>query len=318
MIDQVKVLVQGGHGGAGSVSFLRRKGNVKTPPDGGNGGKGGDVYLLASSDQNTLLSFRFRKIFSAPPGGKGDVSNRVGLKGEDLVLKVPVGTEVLWLGRVIVDLNKIGEKVMVARGGKGGRGNTHLKTPEDRLPHWAEPGEEGEVKELTLELKILADVGLIGLPNAGKSTLLSRLTEAKPKIGAYPFTTIEPNLGVMTWKGKTAVLADIPGLIEGASEGKGLGHDFLRHLERTKLLIHLTAGWSEYQLIRSEILKYGKDVGKKTEFVVLSQSDKYEEEDLKIRLKELASHHLKPVAISSLNGAGLEALKNKIIEALPD
>lgn len=318
MIDQVKIVVQGGHGGAGSVSFLRRKGNVKTPPDGGNGGKGGDVYLLASSDQNTLLNFRFRKIFSAPPGGKGDVSNRGGLKGEDLVLKVPVGTEVLWLGRVIADLNKKGEKVMVARGGKGGRGNTHLKTPEDRLPHWAEPGEEGEVKELTLELKILADVGLIGLPNAGKSTLLSRLTGAKPKIGAYPFTTIEPNLGVMTWKGKTAVLADIPGLIEGASAGKGLGHDFLRHLERTRLLIHLTSNWSEYQMIRFEILKYGKDVDKKPEMVVLSQSDKYSPDELKSRLKELSSHRLRPLTVSALTGEGFGVLKDKIIEALPD
>lgn len=318
MIDQVKVVVQGGHGGAGAVSFLRRKGNVKTPPDGGNGGRGGDVYLLATSDQNTLLSFRFRKIFSASPGGKGDVSNRGGLNGEDLVLKVPVGTEVFWLGQMIADLSKIGQKVMVAQGGKGGRGNTHLKTKEDHLPHWAEPGEKGEVKELTLELKILADVGIVGFPNAGKSTLLSRLTEAKPKIGSYPFTTIEPNLGVMVWKGKTVVIADIPGLIEGASEGKGLGHDFLRHLERTKLLIHLTSNLAEYQLIRSEILKYGKDIEKKKELVVLSQSDKYEPEELKSRLKELSSQRLKPIAVSALSGEGLELLKNQVIQALPD
>lgn len=318
MIDQVDVTVLGGHGGAGIVSFLRRKGVTQTPPDGGDGGKGGDVYLLSSTDRNTLLDFRFNKVFQAPSGAKGGVNNRNGAKGEDLVLPIPVGTQVYWTGRLVLDFDHPGEKILIAHGGRGGRGNARLKTKYDRLPHSAEPGEEGEKKDLRLELKLLADIGIIGLPNAGKSTLLSRLTAAQPKVGAYPFTTLEPNLGVMTWKGRTAVLADIPGLIEGASEGKGLGHDFLRHVERTKLLLHLTGSWDEYTLICNEIVKYSKDLAKKKELVLLSQSDKYLPEELKMRQKSLASHRLKPLTVSAATGEGLETLKDLIISSLPD
>ena len=318
MIDQVKLTVQGGHGGAGAVSFLRRRGITKTPPDGGDGGSGGSVYLLASTDRNTLLDFRFRKVFQAEPGHKGDIKNQTGRDGSDLILKVPVGTEVNWLGHLIADLTVSGQKVLVARGGRGGRGNAKLKTKFDRLPHQAEAGEEGEPKEITLELKLLADVGIVGLPNAGKSTLLSRLTAAQPKVGAYPFTTLEPNLGVMTWKGKSAVIADIPGLIEGAAEGKGLGHDFLKHLNRTKLLIHLTDSWDNYLLIRNEIVKYSPELTAKLQLVVLSQSDRYSPEEIKTKLAELKRHRLKPLVISAMTREGLPELKNKIIEALPD
>lgn len=318
MIDQVKVVVQGGHGGAGAVSFLRRKGTTKTPPDGGDGGNGGSVLLVASTDRNTLLDFRFKKVFQAPAGGKGGIKNQTGSKAEDLVLKVPVGTQVYWLDRLIADLTKDEERLLVAQGGHGGRGNAHLKSKEDRLPHQAEAGGEGERKELRLELKILADIGIVGLPNAGKSTLLGRLTAAQPKIGAYPFTTLEPNLGVMSWKGKTAVIADIPGLIEGASEGRGLGHDFLRHLDRTKFLVHLTSSWDDYRMIRSEILKYSKEIDKKRELVVVSKVDQLTLEARKLILKELSSHKLKPLALSALTGEGLDTLKDKIIEALPD
>jgi len=318
MIDQAKITVQGGHGGAGAISFLRRKGVTQTPPDGGDGGDGGSVYLRSTTDRNTLLDFRFRKVFQAPTGAKGGVNGRYGAKGEDLVLSVPLGTQVYWIDRLIADLARPGEQILVARGGKGGRGNAKLKTKTDRLPHRAESGEPGEVKELRLELKLLADVGLIGLPNAGKSTLLSKLTAAQPKIGAYPFTTLEPNLGVMLWKGKSLVLADIPGLIEGASEGKGLGHDFLRHIERTKLLLHLTGSWEEYILIRNEIVKYSKELLKKKEIVIISQADRYLPEELKSRRKTLVSHRLRPLVVSALTGEGLPELKDKIIAALSD
>lgn len=318
MIDKIKITVQGGHGGAGLVSFHRQKGITKTPPDGGDGGDGGNVYFLASSDRNTLLDFRFQKIFRAKSGEKGGVSNRSGLDGDDVVLKVPVGTEVRWLGRTIADLDQAGEKIMVARGGQGGRGNAHLKTKEDRLPHMAEPGEEGELKELELELKLLADVGIVGLPNAGKSTLLSKLTSAQPKIGAYPFTTLEPNLGVMFWKGKTVVIADIPGLIEGAAKGRGLGHDFLRHIERTKLLLHLTSSWEDYQTIRRELSEYSPALIKKPELVILRQIDIFREEEVREKLAGLKRHRLRPLPISAVTGEGLAELKDKIIKALPD
>lgn len=318
MIDQAQVTVQGGQGGAGAVSFLRRKGITQTPPDGGDGGDGGNVYLEASTDRNTLLDFHFNKIFRAPQGNKGGKSNKYGSAALDLTLKIPIGTQVFWLDRMIHDLSIPGQKVMIARGGEGGRGNAKLKTKTDRLPHWAEAGEPGEIKDLRLELKILADIGLVGLPNAGKSTLLSRLTAAHPKIGSYPFTTLEPNLGVMVWKGKTAVVADIPGLIEGAAEGKGLGHDFLRHVERTKVLVHLTSSWADYQLIRNELDKYSKVLLDKKELVVISQSDTLSPPDLKAKVKDLTSHRLKPIVISALTGEGLDSLKDKIIESLPD
>jgi GTP-binding protein len=318
VIDQVKITVQGGHGGAGAVSFLRRKGVPKTPPDGGRGGDGGNLYLLATTDQNTLLNFRFQKIFRASVGGKGGVANRYGRAGQDLVLNVPVGTQIYWLDRLVRDLDRPGLKVLIAKGGAGGRGNAQLKTKYDRLPHRSEPGEEGEVKEIRLELKLIADIGIVGLPNAGKSTLLSKLTAAQPKIGAYPFTTLEPNLGVMDWKGQSLVLADIPGLIEGAAEGKGLGYEFLRHVERTKLLLHLTASWADYQLIRNEIFIYSKELVKKKELVVVSQADKYSDEELRTILKELKSHHLKPVVVSALTGQGLDELRDAVAASLPD
>lgn len=317
MIDRAQIKVVGGHGGAGAVSFLRRLETIKTPPNGGNGGRGGDVYILSSTERNTLVDFRFQKTFNAKSGEKGGVSNKHGRDGDDLVIKVPVGTQIFWLDRQIADLDRPDQKLMVARGGAGGRGNQALKTKYDRRPHNSEPGVEGEIKELRLELKLLADVGIIGLPNAGKSTLLSRLTAAQPRIGAYPFTTLEPNLGVMNWKGRTVVLADIPGLIEGASKGKGLGYEFLRHVERTKLLLHLTDSFASYQTIRSEMERYSSKLMDKKELVILSQVDHYSSEEIKSHLADLKRHRLKPLAVSALTGEGLEALKNQIISALP-
>jgi len=316
MIDQVNITIRGGHGGAGGISFVKMPGLSVPPPDGGNGGNGGDAYLEATSGKNTLLDFRFNKEFAAADGGRGFVNNRHGANGEDLVMQVPVGTEVVWLGRVISDLDREGKKVLVAKGGKGGRGNMYLRTREDRRPHHSEPGEEGEVKELELRLKLLADVGLIGLPNAGKSTLLARLTAAQPKVGAYPFTTIDPNLGVMNWKGKTVVLADIPGLIEGSSEGKGLGHQFLRHVERTKVLVHLTDSLESYKTIRDELKEFSEELLKKKEIVVLSQVDRLSEEDKKSKLKEFRAAKLKPMMLSAVSGEGLDELRDRVIESL--
>jgi GTP-binding protein len=262
------------------------------------------------------LDFRFQKTFRAKPGEKGGVASKYGRAGEDLIVKVPVGTQVWWLDRQIADLDREGEQILIAKGGLGGRGNQALKTKGDRLPHWAEPGKDGETKTLRLELKLLADVGLVGLPNAGKSTLLGRLTAAQPKIGAYPFTTLEPNLGVMTWKGRTVVLADIPGLIEGASQGKGLGHDFLRHVERTKVLVHLTDSLANYQIIRAELAGYSPDLLKKKEIVALSKTDTLSPAEQKKSLSELRSKRLKPLALSAATGDGLDELRNKIIENL--
>jgi GTP-binding protein len=316
MIDQVAITIRGGHGGAGGLSFVKMPGLRLPPPDGGNGGKGGDIYIEATSDKNTLLDFRFKKEFQADGGGKGFVNNRHGENGEDLVLRVPVGTEVVWLERVIVDLDVDGKKVLLVTGGKGGRGNMYLRTHEDRRPHHSEPGEEGELKELELRLKLLADVGLIGLPNAGKSTLLAKLTAAQPKIGEYPFTTIDPNLGVMTWKNNTAVLADLPGLIEGAAEGKGLGHQFLRHVERTKLLVHLTDSLESYETVRKELGEFDVNLLKKQEIVVLSRADSYSNDMLVDKMKDLRSAKLRPTALSVVNGVGLDELRDKIIASL--
>lgn len=316
MIDQAKITVRGGHGGAGGISFVRRAALLNPPPDGGDGGDGGNVYLVATTDKNTLVDFRFRKTFEAKPGERGNVNNRTGAVGEDLILEVPVGTQVYWLDQLVIDLDTPGQQAMVAKGGRGGRGNIHLKSKTDRRPHHSEPGEDGEVKELDLQLKILADVGLIGLPNAGKSTLLSRLTAAQPKVGAYPFTTIDPNLGVMTWKGRTIVIADIPGLIAGAATGKGLGHNFLRHLERTRLLVHLTGSIDDYRTIRTELAEFDPTLLKKKEITVLSRADILTEEEVSALLAQFRSKKIRPLVLSSVTGQGLDELKDKIIANL--
>lgn len=316
MIDQAKITVRGGHGGAGGISFVRRAALLNPPPDGGDGGNGGNVYLVATTDKNTLVDFRFRKTFEAKPGERGNVNNRTGAVGEDLILEVPVGTQVYWLDQLVIDLDTPGQQAMVAKGGRGGRGNIHLKSKTDRRPHHSEPGEDGEVKELDFQLKILADVGLIGLPNAGKSTLLSRLTAAQPKVGAYPFTTIDPNLGVMTWKGRTIVIADIPGLIAGAATGKGLGHNFLRHLERTRLLVHLTGSIDDYRTIRTELAEFDPTLLKKKEITVLSRADVLTEEEVSALLAQFRSKKIRPLVLSSVTGQGLDELKDKIIANL--
>jgi len=241
-VDRVKIHVKAGDGGNGAVAFLREKYRPFGGPAGGDGGKGGDVILVATIRKHTLYDFKFQAHFKAQRGEHGKGKNQHGKDGEDLIIYVPVGTVVIDAesGKVLCDLVEDGQRCVVARGGRGGRGNARFATPTNQSPRYAEKGEKGEERWLILELKLIADVGLIGLPNAGKSTLISKLTKARPKIADYPFTTLSPVLGVMEVDDETQiVLADIPGLIEGASQGKGLDHEFLRHIERTKLLLHL-------------------------------------------------------------------------------
>src|SRR6516164_4134704 len=243
-VDEVEIHVAAGHGGRGALSFRREKFVPRGGPNGGDGGPGGSVYLEANSNLNTLLTFRFQKQFEAGRGAHGEGSNRTGKSGEDITLEVPVGTQVFEKQEgeyvQIMDLTRSDERVLIAKGGLGGRGNATFATSTNRAPRRVEPGLPGEEKDLRLQLKLLADVGLVGYPNAGKSTIISRISAAKPKIADYPFTTLTPNLGVVGLSGdRSFVVADVPGLIEGAHRGQGLGHQFLRHLERTKVLVHV-------------------------------------------------------------------------------
>ncbi|KAF1857029.1 hypothetical protein Lal_00015728 [Lupinus albus] len=247
-IDQVEIEVRSGDGGHGTVNWRREKYEPMGGPAGGNGGRGGSVYFLATKDLNTLVDFRFNRTFEADHGDKGGSKNRHGKAGKDLIIKVPIGTCIRDLStqKIVADLTQDGQKVLIAEGGIGGKGNTELATATKRAPHYCEPGQPGIQRTLQLTLKLLADVGIVGLPNAGKSTLLAAVTRARPKIADYPFSTLEPNLGVVKLQnGDGFVLADVPGLIEGASEGIGLGHKFLQHLERTRLLIHMADITSE-------------------------------------------------------------------------
>lgn len=332
MVDFVKIKVKAGKGGAGAVSFQTAKGRPKGPPDGGDGGDGGDVYLITNRDLTTLLPYRFKKDFKATDGARGGKNNKKGARGEPLYLEVPTGTRVTDSeNRLIADLVGIGEAVMVAKGGKGGRGNAHVKKSDfeskskslsqtrSEMWGWHEEGEEGQEAALTLELKLLADVGLIGLPNAGKSTLLSKLTAARPRIEAYPFTTLEPNLGVMSHKGKEIVLADIPGLIEGSSQGKGLGDLFLRHVERTKILAHLVSVESLEPLrdlitINKELRLHAKELADKPQVILLTKIDILNEKELKYKADQFKNKNIKVLPISAMSGQGLGDLKDKLIQ----
>lgn len=316
MIDKISIIVKGGGGGNGAVSFRKEKNVANGGPDGGDGGKGGDIYIEASDDVTGFEHLRYKKQYLGSSGEKGGKNGREGKKGEDLVIKVPVGTN---------DLNKKGDKLLVAHGGLGGIGNARywkVKLKKTRArPHgfWdrrermleAKPGEPGEERVLNLELQIIADVGIIGLPNAGKSTLLSKLTKAQPKIADYPFTTLEPNLGVM---GKI-IIADIPGLIEGASGGKGLGIDFLKHISKTKILVHVLEFSSfdilmkNYRTVREEIRKYDPELLKKKEIIYISKVDLVENAVTKALLKDFSRHNMKVIT-------GLDGVRSAIIKEL--
>lgn len=320
-IDRVKIYVRAGKGGDGAVAFLREKYRPKGGPAGGDGGRGGNVILVATSSKHTLLDFKYKKHFIAEDGEPGKGKKMHGKKGEDLIIYVPVGTVVkdAQTGEIICDLVKDGQTCIVARGGKGGRGNARFATPTNQAPTYAEKGEPGEEKWIILELKLIADVGLIGFPNVGKSTLLARLTRANPKIADYPFTTLSPNLGVMEldWD-RRLVIADIPGLIEDAHKGAGLGHEFLRHIERTKFLAHIidVSDFRErepiqaFEAINKELALYSQELVKKPQIVVANKidalSDKELIEDLKNYFKERGYEFY---AISALTGEGLEELK---------
>lgn len=327
MIDYAKITIKAGDGGDGRVSFRREKFVPKGGPDGGDGGRGGSIWLVTDKDLNTLKPFQFQKVFSAQNGEAGGKNKRHGADGSDLVIKVPEGTAVKTEGSdpsTLLDLVKPGEKVCLAKGGRGGRGNWQFRSPILTTPKFAEAGTKGEVKQLTLELKLLADVGLIGLPNSGKSTLLSVLTKAKPKIADYPFTTLEPNLGVMEGsKPSGIVIADIPGLIEGASKGKGLGIEFLRHIERCKVLVHLLDGaklligpakslLQDYKVVRSELSQYSKRLIEKREIVVLNKIDVLSAKQIKQGLTALKRANKKVINISAASHEGLEGLKREL------
>ncbi|HXG88066.1 MAG TPA: GTPase ObgE [Vicinamibacterales bacterium] len=302
-VDEVDIHVAAGHGGSGALSFRREKFIPRGGPDGGNGGKGGSVYLVADPHRNTLVHFRFTPEFQAQRGGQGEGSMRSGRNGDDLEVHVPVGTLVLVhdplipdSAEVFADLTTIGERVLIAQGGRGGLGNAHFATSTNRSPRKHQPGEEGEERHLRLQLKLLADVGLVGFPNAGKSTLISVISAAKPKIADYPFTTLTPNLGVVTMSDERSfVVADVPGLIEGAHEGHGLGHQFLRHIERTKVLIHLVdvSGASgrdpieDFDTIRRELSMYNRELLTKPELVVANKIDALDDPS---RVEALEAH----------------------------
>lgn len=285
-LDKSRIKILSGKGGNGAVAWRREKYVDKGGPAGGNGGKGGDIYLVASEDMSTLMDFQFQSVFKAENGENGYIKTQHGKCGKDLHIKVPVGTIVrdVETGKVIADLNEKDKTILVAKGGRGGRGNACFATAQKRAPQFCEPGENGIERTLELELKLIADVGLLGMPNAGKSTLISAISSAKPKIADYPFTTIVPNLGVVRKpNGDGYVVADIPGLIEGASEGIGLGHEFLRHIERCRFLIHLVDLTQEdpiknYKLINEELKKHSEQLAKVYQVIALNKIDSVDEE----------------------------------------
>jgi GTP-binding protein len=317
-LDQAKIYIRSGNGGAGSVSFRREKFIEFGGPDGGDGGRGGDVIAECVSGLNTLIDYRYQQHFKAKTGGHGMGQNRSGAGGSDIVLKVPVGTQIFEEDNetLLADITAIGQRVVLAKGGNGGFGNAHFKSSTNRTPRHANPGQEGEERTLWLRLKLIADAGLIGLPNAGKSTFLAAVSAAKPKIADYPFTTLHPQLGVVSVDGREFVLADIPGLIEGAHEGAGLGDRFLGHVERCRVLLHLVDGTGDdvaqaYRTVRAELKAYGHQLEDKPEVVALNKADALMPDELKDRLAQLKRVAKKtPLVLSGVSGQGVtEALR---------
>ncbi len=320
-LDEAKVYVRSGDGGNGCIAFRREKFIEHGGPSGGNGGRGGDVVVVAVDGLNTLIDYRYQKHFKAKSGGNGMGKDRHGAGSDDVVLKVPVGTQVFEDDRetLIADLTDLGQLVTIAKGGNGGFGNAHFKSSTNRAPRHANPGQEGEERWLWLRLKLIADAGVVGLPNAGKSTFLAAVSAAKPKIADYPFTTLAPQLGVVESDGREFVLADIPGLIEGAHEGTGLGDRFLGHVERCRVLLHLVDGNGEhagedYKTVRAELEAYGNGLAEKPEIVALSKADSLTPEQIKqqmARLKRAAKKS--PLLLSSASGAGVPEVKRALL-----
>lgn len=324
-IDRAEIEVEGGKGGDGIVAFRREKYVPAGGPAGGNGGKGGSVIFVATQNLQTLLDFQYSRYFKADDGKRGGPNNCTGANGSDRIIKVPCGTVVYDLDseEIIGDLVTPEQTLIVAAGGKGGLGNRHFLSNNNRAPEYALPGLDGEKRHLRLELKLLAEVGLIGLPNAGKSTLISAVSSARPKIADYPFTTLIPNLGVVRKPtGDGTVFADIPGLIEGAHLGIGLGHEFLRHIERTRLLIHLVSLTSEdpiadYQIIQGELAAYGRELEKRSQILVFNKIDAVDEETIDNYQKQFAKiTNAEILTISAVTGAGLTTLLAKVWQQL--
>jgi GTP-binding protein len=327
-IDEVRIRVKAGDGGNGCLAFRREKYVPRGGPSGGDGGRGGDVTLVASEDHNTLLQFRFNPEHEAQRGRHGEGSNRTGRDGESIDLPVPVGTVVYddTTGEKLHDFTRHGERFVIAKGGRGGRGNARFASSTHQTPTEHEEGRTGEERRLRLELKLLADVGLVGFPNAGKSTLISRVSAARPKIADYPFTTLEPNLGVVsTDDDRTFVVADIPGLIEGAHEGAGLGIQFLRHIERTRLLVHVVdvseaSGRDpvhDFEIIMEELRSFSADMAQKPMIVTASKIDVAQDPERVAAIERVAAERgLEFLAISSVTGTGIEELKRKMAPAV--
>jgi GTP-binding protein len=323
-LDQAKIFVKSGDGGAGSCSFRREKYIEFGGPDGGDGGKGGDVVIECVANLNTLIDFRYQQHFKGETGHHGQGRNRTGGAGREVLIKVPVGTQILTEDKeeVLADLTAAGQRIQLLKGGDGGFGNAHYKTATNQAPRRSDPGWPGKEMWVWLRLKLIADVGLVGLPNAGKSTFLGAVTRARPKIGDYPFTTLHPNLGVAAVGGEEFVLADIPGLIEGAHEGAGLGDRFLGHIERCRVLLHLIDGTAEdvaetYRVVREELRLYGGGLVDKPELVALNKCDALTSEEIAAKmaaLKEASGGHIFP--LSGVAGIGLRDLLFALLERI--
>lgn len=326
--DYAKITIKSGNGGDGAVTFRREKYVAAGGPDGGDGGRGGSIYFRVDPNSNTLIDFRYTKKFKAQNGENGSGGHKYGKSGEDLYINVPIGTIIkdAETGKIVVDLSQEGQEELVLKGGRGGKGNSHFATATRQVPRFAQAGEDGEEKEIILELKLLADVGLLGFPNVGKSTFLSVVTDAKPKIANYHFTTIEPNLGVVKIKnGDSFVIADIPGIIEGASEGVGLGIQFLRHVERTRLLLHVidVSGIEgrdpvqDFYTINKELKSYSEKLSTRKQIIVASKIDIMQDDTGLKALEELAQKEgLEIYKISGVTGQGLTELLNRVSEVL--
>jgi GTP-binding protein len=338
-VDEATIKVEAGDGGNGCVSFRREKYVPRGGPDGGDGGRGGDVILVGDSQKGTLLDLRYQRLYRARKGGNGAGKNRTGAASEDVLIRVPLGTEVWFLpaegeeGEAVAggEILKDGERLVVARGGRGGKGNAHFASSTHRTPRFAQPGEEGEKARLKLVLKLIAEVGLIGLPNAGKSTLISALSAARPKIAAYPFTTLQPHLGIMKIDDfRSLVIADIPGLVADAHTGVGLGTRFLRHIERTRILVHLLslsehrdlpALLAAYETVARELALYREDLPEREKIVLLTQADTRPPEEVAELLAGLKNHPRfaarRVMALSAVTGEGLKEFKYELAASLP-
>ena len=321
-VDYVKINCRAGHGGAGSASLHREKYIDKGGPDGGDGGRGGNITLLGNSNLWTLLEFRFKRHFRAQNGGRGGKSRSTGADGEDIILEVPIGTIAKDdEGNIIGEVTENGQELIIAQGGKGGLGNWHFRSATRQTPRYAQPGLVGDERQVTLELKILADVGLVGFPNAGKSTLLSAVSAAKPKIADYAFTTLTPNLGIVEYRNhQSFIMADIPGIIEGAAEGKGLGHRFLRHIERNSNLLFLIPADTEdykkeYEILLNELKKFNPELLDKERILAISKSDMLDDE-LEAEIKAQLPTDIDTIFISSVSGKGITELKDLLWKKL--